>query len=476
MNSPVGKYRPFPTIHLPDRQWPNRTLQKAPQWCSVDLRDGNQALAQPMNVSQKLEMFDALVRCGFKEIEVGFPAASNTEFEFVRRLIEDKRIPDDVTIQVLVQAREDLIEPTVQALVGAKRVIIHLYNSTSPAQRRVVFGLEKPDIVKLATRGTRLIKEKSMRLAGTEVTFEYSPESFSATEVEFSLEICEAVMDVWGPTPEQPIILNLPETVEVAMPNVYADQIEWFCRNLKRRDCAIISIHTHNDRGTGVASTELGLLAGADRVEGTLFGNGERTGNLDIITVALNLHMHGIDCGLDLADLSGVEEVYERCTGMSVDPRHPYAGELVFTAFSGSHQDAIKKALAEWKKREGTAHWDVPYLAIDPHDIGRTYSEVIRVNSQSGKGGVAYLLESMFGIDLPKEMQREFGPIANDAVDRLGREVSAEELKSLFWREYVERQAPYALKHFHCDDTDGIAHCQAHIIHDNQQLEIAGQG
>jgi 2-isopropylmalate synthase len=375
-----------------------------------------------------------------------------------------------------VQAREDLIEPTMQALVGAKRVIIHLYNSTSPAQRRVVFGLEKADIVKLATRGTQLIKERLAVLVGTEVTFQYSPESFSATEVEFSLEICEAVMDVWGPTPEKPIILNLPETVEVATPNVYADQIEWFCRNLKRRNCAVISVHTHNDRGTGVASTELGLLAGAERAEGTLFGNGERTGNLDIITVALNLHMHGIDCGLDFPDLSVVEEVYERCTGMSVDPRHPYAGELVFTAFSGSHQDAIKKALAEWKKREGQAHWDVPYLAIDPHDIGRTYSEVIRVNSQSGKGGVAYLLESKFGMDLPKEMQREFGPIANDAVDGLGREVSAEELKSLFWREYIERQEPYSLKHFYSDDTDGLAHCQAHITHNNQQLDVAGTG
>jgi 2-isopropylmalate synthase len=375
-----------------------------------------------------------------------------------------------------VQAREDLIEPTMQAMEGAKRVIIHLYNSTSPAQRRVVFGLEKADIVKIATRGTQLIKDKSIFLAGTEVTFQYSPESFSATEVEFSLEICEAVMDVWGPTPQSPIILNLPETVEVAMPNVYADQIEWFCRNLKRRDCAVISVHTHNDRGTGVASTELGLLAGAERVEGTLFGNGERTGNLDIITVALNLHMHGIDCGLDFADLRLVEEVYERCTGMSVDPRHPYAGELVFTAFSGSHQDAIKKALTEWKKREGQAHWDVPYLAIDPHDIGRTYSEVIRVNSQSGKGGVAYLLESKFGIELPKEMQREFGPIANDAVDSLGREVSAEELKSLFWREYIERQEPYVLKHFRSDDTDGVAHCQARITHNNQQLDVAGSG
>jgi 2-isopropylmalate synthase len=429
-----------------------------------------------MNVSQKLEMFDALVRCGFKEIEVGFPAASNTEFEFVRRLIEDERIPDDVAIQVLVQAREELIEPTMQALVGAKRVIIHLYNSTSPAQRRVVFCLDKPDIVKIATRGTQWIKNRLAVLKGTEVTFQYSPESFSATEVEFSLEICEAVMDVWGPTPESPIILNLPETVEVAMPNVYADQIEWFCRNLKRPDCAIISVHTHNDRGTGVAATELGLLAGAERVEGTLFGNGERTGNLDIITAALNLHMHGIDCGLDFADLSGVEEIYERCTGMGVDPRHPYAGELVFTAFSGSHQDAIKKALTEWKKRQGKAHWDVPYLAIDPHDIGRTYSEVIRVNSQSGKGGVAYLLESKFGIDLPKEMQREFGPIANDAVDSLGREVSAEELKSLFWREYIERQEPYVLKHFHSDDADGVSHCQAHIAHNNRQLNVAGTG
>jgi 2-isopropylmalate synthase len=476
MNSSVGKYCSFPTIHLPDREWPNRTLERAPRWCSVDLRDGNQALAQPMNVSQKLEMFDALVRCGFKEIEVGFPAASNTEFEFVRRLIEDARIPDDVTIQVLVQAREDLMERTMQALVGAKRVIIHLYNSTSPAQRRVVFCLEKADIVKIATRGTQLIKEKSILLADTEVTLEYSPESFSATEVEFSLEICEAVMDVWGPTPQSPIILNLPETVQVAMPNVYADQIEWFRRNLKRRDCAVISVHTHNDRGTGVAATELGLLAGADRVEGTLFGNGERTGNLDIITVALNLHMHGIDCGLDFADLSGVEKVYERCTGMSVDPRHPYSGELVFTAFSGSHQDAIKKGLAEWTQREGKAYWDVPYLAIDPHDIGRNYSEVIRVNSQSGKGGVAYLLESEFGIDLPKEMQREFGPIANDAVDGLGREVSAAELKSLFWGEYIERQEPYVLKHFNSDVTDGVARCQAHITRNNQQMEVAGTG
>src|SRR5580698_2452286 len=326
MNSPVGKYRPFPTIHLPDRQWPNRTLQKAPRWCSVDLRDGNQALAQPMNVSQKLEMFDALVRCGFKEIEVGFPAASNTEFEFMRRLIEGDRIPDDVTIQVLVQAREDLIERTVQSLSGAKRAIIHMYNSTSPAQRRIVFGVDKPEILNMATRGTQWIKDRLPRLAGTEVMYQYSPESFSATEVDFSLEICQAVMDVWQPTPENKMILNLPDTVEVAMPNVYADQIEWFCRNLKNRESAIISLHTHNDRGTGVAATELGLLAGAERVEGTLFGNGERTGNLDIVIVALNFYMNGINPGLDFSDMNHYVSVYERCTGMEIPPRQPYAG------------------------------------------------------------------------------------------------------------------------------------------------------
>src|SRR6266478_3056531 len=348
MNSPVGKYRSFPTIHLPDRKWPNRTLKKAPQWCSVDLRDGNQALAQPMNVSQKLELFDALVKCGFKEIEVGFPSASNTEFRFNRSLIEQGRIPEDVWLQVLLQAREELIERTFQSLAGAKRAIIHLYNSTSPAQRRVVFGMTKDQIKEVAVRGAKMIQARLARLKGAEVMLQYSPESFSATEVEFAKEVSEAVMDVWQPTPEHKMILNLPDTVEVATPNVYADQIEWICRNIKNRDSLLISLHTHNDRCTGVAATELGLLAGADRVEGTLFGNGERTGNLDIVTVALNLYMQGVDPKLNFADLNALRLVYERCTGMTVPARQPYAGELVFTAFSGSHQDAIRKGLAEW--------------------------------------------------------------------------------------------------------------------------------
>ena len=477
--NPSSKYRPFPPVQLPDRQWPNKTLTKAPIWCSVDLRDGNQALAVPMNVSQKLELFEALVRCGFKEIEVGFPAASNTEFEFMRRLIEENRIPDDVSIQVLVQAREDLIERTVESLEGAKRSIIHMYNSTSPAQRRIVFGLEKADILNIAVRGTEWVKQRLPRLAGSNVRFQYSPESFSATEVEFSLEICEAVMATWGPTPGAPIILNLPDTVEVAMPNVYADQIEWFCRNLKNRDSAIISVHTHNDRGTGVAATELAMLAGAQRVEGTLFGNGERTGNLDIVTVAMNLYMHGIAPELDFSDINHYVQIYEECTGMTIPPRQPYAGELVFTAFSGSHQDAIKKGFASWKAANdatGDAIWDIPYLTIDPADLGRQYREVIRVNSQSGKGGVAYLLETEFGIELPKDMQREFGPLANDEVDRIGREVTAAELKEIFWGEYIERNSPWALQHFHADGSKGIFRCRATVAKGDQRIDLLGEG
>jgi len=472
---PSHKYRPFPPIHLPDRQWPDRTLSAAPIWCSVDLRDGNQALAVPMNVSQKLELFDALVKCGFKEIEVGFPSASNTEFQFNRSLIEEGRVPEDVTVQCLVQAREDLIEKTVQSLMGAKRAIIHLYNSTSPAQRRVVFGKSKEEIVQIAVQGARWIKERLPRLAGTDVRLQYSPESFSATEVEFAKEICEAVMDVWQPTPERPMILNLPDTVEVAMPNVYADQIEWVSRNIKNRDAIILSLHTHNDRGTGVAATELGLLAGAQRVEGTIFGNGERTGNLDIVNVALNFYMHGIDPKLDFRDMSALIETYERCTGMTVPPRQPYAGELVFTAFSGSHQDAIKKGLGEWE-RTGRTYWDVPYLTIDPRDIGREYREVIRVNSQSGKGGVAYLLESEFGIELPKDLQREFGPLANDEVDHLGREVSAAELKAMFWREYIERFDPWELIHFHADGADGVFSCRASARRAGESVKLTGEG
>jgi 2-isopropylmalate synthase len=475
LKKPSAKYQAFPPVRLPGRKWPNRVLTRAPIWCSVDLRDGNQALAVPMNVSQKLELFQTLVKCGFKQIEVGFPSASNTEFTFNRRLIEENRAPEDVWLQVLVQAREDLIERTFESLVGAKKVIIHMYNSTSPAQRRVVFGMSKKEIAGMAVRGAKLIRERLPRLKGTKVMLQYSPESFSATEVEFAKEISEAVMDVWKPTPRNKIILNLPDTVEVAMPNVYADQIEWICRNLRNRESAVISLHTHNDRCTGVAATELGLLAGADRVEGTLFGNGERTGNLDIVTVALNLYMHGIDPRLDFSNLNAIREVYERCTGMTVPPRQPYAGELVFTAFSGSHQDAIKKGLAEWASG-GRRHWDVPYLTVDPNDIGRRYHEVIRVNSQSGKGGVAYLLESEFGIDLPKEMQREFGPLANDEVDRLGREVSGAELKAMFWREYIERNSPWALQRFETASRNGTIRCRASVLRNGKAIEISGQG
>ncbi len=491
LKDPSKKYRPFPPVALPDRQWPNRVLTAAPRRCSVDLRDGNQALAVPMNVSQKLELFSALVKIGFKEIEVGFPSASNTEFTFNRRLIEEKRAPDDVWLQVLVQAREDLIERTVESLIGAKRVIIHMYNSTSPAQRRVVFGKSKDEIKAIAVQGAKWIKDRLPRLKGTEVMLQYSPESFSMTEVEYAKEISEAVMDVWQPTPERPMILNLPDTVEVAMPNVYADQIEWMCRNLKNRDSLVISLHTHNDRSTGVAATELGLLAGADRVEGTLFGNGERTGNLDLVTVALNLYMHGINPKLDFSDLNAIREVYERCTGMTVPARQPYGGELVFTAFSGSHQDAIKKGLAEREKvgvqasacsspdtlkRELQQYWDVPYLTIDPADIGREYHEVIRVNSQSGKGGVAYLLETEFGIALPKDMQREFGPIANDAVDKLGREVSGAELKAMFWKEYIERTQPWQLSGFETESKNGVVKCRAKMLQASKPVEFSGEG
>ncbi len=476
LKNPATKYRPFPPIDLPNRQWPSRVRTHAPIWCSVDLRDGNQALAVPMNVSQKLELFQTLVKCGFKEIEVGFPSASNTEFTFNRRLIEENRAPDDVWLQVLVQAREDLIERTFESLVGAKRAIIHMYNSTSPAQRRVVFGKSKDEIKDVAVQGAKMIKDRLSRLKGTEVMLQYSPESFSATEVEFAKEISEAVMEVWQPTPERKMILNLPDTVEVAMPNIYADQIEWICRNIKNRDSLIISLHTHNDRGTGTAATELGLLAGADRVEGTLFGNGERTGNLDIVQVAMNHYMHGIDPKLDFADMNSLIDVYERCTGMTVPARQPYAGELVFTAFSGSHQDAIKKGLAEWQKG-AQQHWDVPYLTIDPADINREYREVIRVNSQSGKGGVAYLLESEFGIELPKEMQREFGPIANELVDRLGREVSGAELKEMFEKEYTKRESPWSFTGFDHRKDGPETTCNARIAHDkNPPAPFVGKG
>ena len=476
----ITRYQPFQPIYLPDRQWPSRTISAAPTWCSVDLRDGNQALAIPMSVAEKLEMFKLLVTIGFKEIEVGFPAASQIEFDFIRRLIEEDHIPDDVTIQVLVQAREELIERTIESIYGAKKAIVHLYNSTSPLQRRVVFGLDKPAIVGIATRGTQLIKDLLPSLPGTQVVFEYSPESFSSTEIEFALEICEAVVDVWQPTRENRIILNLPTTVEVSTPNGHADQIEWFCRHMRKRENAIISLHTHNDRGTGVASTELGLLAGADRVEGTLFGNGERTGNVDIVTLALNMYTQGVDPRLDLSDINAVRAVYERCTRMEVPARQPYAGELVFTAFSGSHQDAINKGMGAQDPEPG-ALWQVPYLPIDPMDIGRTYEAIIRINSQSGKGGVAYVMENEFGFQLPKAMRIEFGKLINIIADASGEEIPSAQILQAFQQEYLRRTEPFALETFRTErNTDALGNevvgCTANVNVRGSSHEVHGQG
>jgi 2-isopropylmalate synthase len=473
---PAAKYLPFPPVHLPHRQWPSRTLTRSPIWCSVDLRDGNQALAQPMSVEEKLEFFDLLVRIGFKEIEVGFPSASQIEFDFTRRLIEEKRIPDDVAIQVLCQCREDLVSRTLESLRGAKHAIFHLYNSTSPAQRRYVFGLDKPGIVQIATRAVEQLKRESRALvaAGTRLRLEYSPESFVSTELEFSLEICEAVSDVWQPTVDDKIILNLPVTVEYATPNVHADQIEWMCGRLRRRDATIVSLHAHNDRGTGVAATELALLAGADRVEGTLFGNGERTGNVDIVTVALNLYTQGIATGLDFSDINGVREVYERCTRLEVPPRHPYAGELVFTAFSGSHQDAIKKS---WAAQKPGAPWDVLYIPIDPADIGRSYKAIIRINSQSGKGGVAYVLEQEFGFQLPKPMHKEIGRIINDIADARGTELGAPDVYEIFKAEYLDHQkTPLELVSFRVMPGADQVTCRADVIFDGLPLTVDGAG
>jgi 2-isopropylmalate synthase len=475
-SDPAAKYPPFPPVHLPNRQWPSRTLTHAPVWCSVDLRDGNQALAQPMSVDEKLEFFDLLVRIGFKEIEVGFPSASQIEFDFTRRLIEENRIPDDVAIQVLCQCREDLVARTLESLRGAKNAIFHLYNSTSPAQRRYVFGLDKPGIVQIATRAVEQVKRDRQTLiaAGTRLRLEYSPESFVSTELEFALEICEAVSDVWQPTAEDKIILNLPVTVEYATPNVHADQIEWMCGHLRRRDATIVSLHTHNDRGTGVAATELALLAGADRVEGTLFGNGERTGNLDIVTVALNLHTQGIASGLDFSDINGIREVYERCTRLEVPPRHPYAGELVFTAFSGSHQDAIKKS---WAAQKPGAPWDVLYIPIDPADIGRSYKAIIRINSQSGKGGVAYVLEQEFGFQLPKLMHKEIGRIINDIADARGTELGPPEVYEIFKAEYLDHQkTPLELTSFRVLPGPDQVTCEAGLVFDGLPLMATGAG
>ena len=476
----ITKYIAFKQIDLPDRTWPSRVIECAPTWASVDLRDGNQALAIPMTVDEKIEFFELLVALGFKEIEVGFPSASDTEFNFIRRLVDEKRIPDDVTVQVLVQAREHLIRRTFESLTGVKSAIIHLYNSTSPLQRRVTFNKSKDAIKEIAVEGARLIKELVSSIPETKIRLQYSPESFSDTEVEYALEVCEAVMEIWQPSQINKIILNLPATVEVATPNVHADQIEWFCRNMKERDKAIISLHTHNDRGTGIAATELGLMAGADRVEGTLFGNGERTGNLDIVTVALNLYTQGIDPLLDLSNLASIRTSYERITGMNVHERHPYAGDLVFTAFSGSHQDAIKKGMdihAKGNADEG-ALWQVPYLLIDPQDIGRDYEAIIRINSQSGKGGVAYILERDFGLDLPKPMHPQVGKVVNAAADQNSRELNSKEVYAIFKNAYVNISNPLEMSTIEREDPlkNGEVRVEAKIVYQGKQHTVTGQG
>lgn len=474
-NPPVTKYQPLPKVDLPNRQWPDRTLSAAPIWCSVDLRDGNQALAQPMSVEEKIEYFDMLVAIGFKEIEIGFPSASQIEFDFCRRLIEENRIPDDVSIQILCQCREDLIVRSLEALAGAKNIIFHLYNSTSPHQREYVFQATRSDIIHIATHAVTFLKKSMHPLVeqGSSIRLEYSPESFTSTELDFALEICEAVTDAWQPTPDNKIILNLPATVEYATPNIHADQIEWMSTHLTRRDLTTLSLHTHNDRGTGTAATELGLLAGADRVEGTLFGVGERTGNLDIVTVALNLYTHGIHPRLDLSRINAIREVYERCTRMEVHPRHPYAGDLAFTAFSGSHQDAIKKS---WEHQSAEKPWDVLYIPIDPADIGRSYKAIIRINSQSGKGGVAYVLEKEFGYQLPKLLQKELGRLVNDLSDQKGTELTAQDVHQLFLESFLIRDGAVALEAFRAIDRSDLVTCEADLRLQGLPVTVRGSG
>src|SRR5689334_10273719 len=444
--APSHKYRPFAPIDLPDRTWPSRRITRPPIWLSTDLRDGNQALIEPMDAARKLRMFRQLVDIGFREIEVAFPSASQTDFDFVRQLIEEDLIPDDVTIQVLTQSREELIRRTFDSLRGVKRAIVHLYNPTAPLFRRVAYGKDRAGIVEIATQGARIFVDCAAQQPETDWRFEYSPETFTMTELDFALEICERVVDVLGPVTRHPVILNLPATVEVATPNVFADQIEWMHRHLSRRDRVIVSVHPHNDRGTGIAAAELAVMAGADRIEGCLFGYGERTGNVCLVTLAMNLYSQGIDPGLDFSDMGVIIRTAEYCTDLPVHPRHPYAGELVFTAFSGSHQDAIKKGLAAQSDAEaaGRKLWEVPYLPIDPADVGRTYEAVIRVNSQSGKGGIAYLLERDYGLALPRLLQIEFSQVIQQITDSTGKELSAAEIHSAFEREYLRAAAPIA--------------------------------
>ncbi len=474
MSMPFRKYRPYATVDLPDRTWPNRVLDLAPVWCSTDLRDGNQSLVKPMDPARKQRMFDLLVRLGVKEIEVGFPSASKTDFDFVRKLVEDDLIPADTTIAVLTQARRGLIERTYEAIDGSRRAIVHLYNSTSETQRRVVFRLDKEGITDLAVRGTALCKELAAQ-TGTKIVFEYSPESFHGTELDYALEICEAVMAEWGPTPGAKMILNLPTTVEAFPPNVYADRLEWFQRHVSARDHFILSVHPHNDRGTAVATAELGLMAGAERVEGTLFGNGERTGNVDLVTLALNLLTQGVDPGLDLSQVDEAKRIVEECNELPVHPRHPYAGELVYTAFSGSHQDAIKKGMYA-QKRSDSELWDVPYLAIDPMDVGRTYEAIIRVNSQSGKGGVSYLMETEHHLELPRGLQTDFAQQVQAITDSRGDELSADELLAAFHEHYLAHVRPYELVSYSLASADDEDRIVAKLLVDGEPQEVEGIG
>jgi len=449
------RYRKNPVMNYPEREWPNKEITKAPIWCSVDLRDGNQALIDPMVVEEKVELFQFLIKLGFKEIEIGFPAASQIEFDFLRQLIDRKLIPDDVVVQVLTQCREELIDRTFEAIEGCKQAVVHIYNSTSTLQRDVVFHKEMPEITEIALAGTRMVKERAAKFPG-KIILEYSPESFTGTEPEYASEICNAVINEWGPTPENPMIINLPSTVEMTTPNVYADQIEWMIKHMDKRESVIISVHPHNDRGTGVASAELALLAGADRIEGTLFGNGERTGNVDILNVAYNMFSQGINPELNIEKVNDIIEIYERCCKLPIHPRHPYAGKLVFTAFSGSHQDAINKGVQAMKERQSEI-WQVPYLPIDPSDIGRDYEPIVRINSQSGKGGVAFVMDTYFGYKLPKAMHKEFANVIQAISEKQG-EVSPEMIMESFKAEYLEKKEPIHFKKLRVDDLSGTAH------------------
>jgi 2-isopropylmalate synthase len=482
---PIGRYRGFPPIDIPDRSWPQQPITMAPRWLSTDLRDGNQALIDPMTPTRKQRMFELLVRMGYKEIEVGFPSASQTDFDFVRQLIEGDQVPDDVTISVLTQAREDLIERTVQSLVGADRANVHLYNATAPLFRRVVFGVDRDECRAIATRGTEIVmKYTDELLPGIDVGYEYSPEIFTGTELEFAVEVCESVMDVWQPGVGREIILNLPATVEMATPNVYADQIEWFCRHLRGREFAVVSLHPHNDRGTAVAATELALMAGADRVEGCLFGHGERTGNVCLVTLGLNLFSQGIDPQIDFSDIDEIRRTVEYCTQLPVHPRHPYAGDLVYTAFSGSHQDAIKKGLESIDRDAAAAGvplddypWEVPYLPIDPRNVGRSYEAVIRVNSQSGKGGVAYILKAEHKLDLPRRLQIEFSRVVQELTDAEGGEISADDIWAAFQREYLDRRTPLALNTVHTSTAAGERDAlTVNVYVDGEQRTLQGTG